>query len=160
KAQEIQPLKLGDKLPDAFWQQEYTIYKDGKTTSQNLAAYKGKLLILDFWATWCSTCYHKFPYLDSLNKVRGENLGLMMVNTIQTKDDLTKIKIRLNKYASGKPFGLPSIYNDQYLVKLFPHGMLSHYVWINKLGIVVAFTGSDFINDTNINLSIARFAKP
>lgn len=156
-AQDVTALKLGDKVPEAFWKQEYSIYKDGKTSSQNLAAYKGKLLILDFWATWCSTCYHKFPYLDSLGRVRGKSLGVIMVNTLNTGDKLDKIKASLDRFTEGKPFGLAGIYNDQYLVKLFPHGMLSHYVWINKLGIVVAFTGSDFINDTNINLSIARF---
>jgi thiol-disulfide isomerase/thioredoxin len=158
-AQDIQPLKLGDKLPETFWQQDYAFYKDGKTVTENLTAYKGKLLILDFWATWCSTCYHKFNYLDSLAKVRGESLGVIMVNTVNTGDKLDKIKGSLNKFTEGKDFGLASIYNDQYLVKLFPHAMLSHYVWINKLGIVVAITGSDFINDNNINLSVARFEK-
>jgi thiol-disulfide isomerase/thioredoxin len=153
-------LKVGDKVPEGFWEREHTIYQNGKTTTTTLAAYKGKLLILDFWATWCSTCYKKLPYLDSLAKTEQNQLGIVMVNTIQTKDDLAKIKSRLTKYLDGKTLGLATIYGDDYLLRLFPHGVLSHYVWINKLGQVAALTNADLVNPTSIALSINRLNKP
>ncbi|TKC10667.1 redoxin domain-containing protein [Pedobacter polaris] len=160
KAQDLKALKLGDKVPEIFWQQEHSVYKNGQIVKQNLSAFKGKLLIIDFWATWCSTCFHKFSFLDSLQKKKSKNLNVLMVNTTKTGDDLSKIKNSISTYSEGKTFSIPTIYDDQYLMSLFPHQMLSHYVWINKLGIVVAYTGSDFVNSTNIELSIARFAKP
>jgi thiol-disulfide isomerase/thioredoxin len=58
-------LKIGDKVP------EITIsnilnYKDstGKpSTSAKISEFKGKLLILDFWATWCTPCIKYLPEL-------------------------------------------------------------------------------------------------
>lgn len=158
-AQEILALKLGDKLPELFWKKEYAIYKDGKTSTQNLSDYKEKLLIIDFWATWCTSCYHKFFFLDSLAKAKPKHFAVLMVNNKQTKDNLQKIKTRLADYAEGRPFGLATVYDDDFLAKLFPHQVVPQYVWVNKLGIVVAITGSDFINEESINNSIARFNK-
>jgi len=37
----------------------------------SLAEYRGKTVILDFWATWCAPCEVQMPVLDSLWKTRG-----------------------------------------------------------------------------------------
>ena len=34
----------------------------------NLKDYQGKLIILNFWATWCAPCKEEMPSLDSLKK--------------------------------------------------------------------------------------------
>jgi thiol-disulfide isomerase/thioredoxin len=42
---------------------------DGKKTSSIesiLAKYKGKLILIDFWATWCAPCRKEMPYLQKL----------------------------------------------------------------------------------------------
>jgi len=51
--------------------------------------YKGKLVILNFWATWCTPCKKEMPSLDSLksNKVL-DNLEIFPINI--GKDNLTK----------------------------------------------------------------------
>jgi hypothetical protein len=42
----IKAFNVGDKLPDSFWKQEHTVYRNGKTGTETLEQYKGKLLIL------------------------------------------------------------------------------------------------------------------
>lgn len=37
--------------------------KNLKGDYQSLSSYRGKIVILDFWATWCSPCKVAFPYL-------------------------------------------------------------------------------------------------
>lgn len=35
----------------------------GSTTTSSLAAYKGKVVLLNLWASWCSTCQEEAPLL-------------------------------------------------------------------------------------------------
>lgn len=37
----------------------------------DLEAYKGKVVYLDFWASWCAPCRRSFPWLDSLDRAHG-----------------------------------------------------------------------------------------
>lgn len=57
---------------------------DGKTISN--ANTKGKVVLLDFWATWCTSCIKAGPTMQSLHTKYGGN-GLMVVgvNAMETK---------------------------------------------------------------------------
>ena len=147
----VKPLKVGDKLPEVFWQQEHTIYQNGKTYTQKLSAHRGKLLILDFWATWCGTCINKFPILQSQQLLHNDALVVLLVNTSSTRDTAEKVAELFNgKKPPHKTFTLPSIINDTYLNSLFPHTSLPHYIWINKTGQIFAITNGEFINDIQL----------
>ena len=43
--------------------------------------YKGKLVILNFWATWCAPCREEMPHLDKLQSIdKLENLKIFPIN--------------------------------------------------------------------------------
>jgi cytochrome c biogenesis protein CcmG/thiol:disulfide interchange protein DsbE len=47
----------------------------------NLGAYKGKVVYLDFWASWCGPCKLSFPYMDNLAYAfPGKDLVVIAVN--------------------------------------------------------------------------------
>lgn len=118
---------------------------------------KGKLVILDFWGTWCGSCIHSFPKLDSLQKKYKNKLQIILVNSITgTGDTRQMIETFLKKWRSktGRPFVLTYAIEDTLLTKFFPHVYLPHYVWIGTDRKVLAITGSDEVTTENINAAI------
>ncbi len=144
----ITDLKVGQKLSDSFWKQEHTFYENGKTVKKTLAEHKGKFLILDFWATWCSSCLSRFPHLDSLQRQFPDKLAIVLVNKVKSDSDTNKVKQTFNAQAKG--LVLNTVIGDEYFAEVFPHWVLPHYVWIGASGSVVGFTGPDFVNETTV----------
>ena len=71
---------------------EEVIFKDIEENEINLANFKGKLLILNFWATWCVPCKEEMPSLDLLqSNSKLNNLKIFPINIGQ--EDLIKSKI-------------------------------------------------------------------
>jgi cytochrome c biogenesis protein CcmG/thiol:disulfide interchange protein DsbE len=71
-------VKAGDKAPD------FSIKADnGKTVTAR--DFGGKLLILNFWATWCQPCVQEVPSLDLLQHQLGPK-GLVVLGVSEDKD--------------------------------------------------------------------------
>ena len=67
------------------------IFKDINQKDVNLDDFKGKLLILNFWATWCSPCREEMPSLDDLQSNSNfNNLKIFPINIGQ--EDISKSK--------------------------------------------------------------------
>ena len=57
---------------------EKIIFKDLNKKDIDLEDYRGKLLILNFWATWCAPCREEMPSLDELHSNdKFKNLMIM-----------------------------------------------------------------------------------
>ena len=71
---------------------EEVIFKDKNQKNVNLNDYKGKLVILNFWATWCAPCREEMPSLDNLQF--NQKLGNLKVFPINIgKENLSKSEI-------------------------------------------------------------------
>jgi len=47
----------------------------------NLAQYKGKVVYVDFWASWCVPCRHSFPWMNKMhNELTDKGLVVIGVN--------------------------------------------------------------------------------
>lgn len=57
---------------------------DGKPFT--LASLKGKVVVLDFWASWCAPCRKSFPFMDGLQKKHAAE-GLKVVGLTLEEDD-------------------------------------------------------------------------
>ena len=80
------------------------IFEDFLGNEINLEDYHGKLVIINFWATWCAPCKKEMPSLDSLYQDNNfKNLQILAVNmeqpnTLKTKnffDDLNIQKLEI-----------------------------------------------------------------
>ena len=147
-------LQIGQEVPNVTLTNLYN-YKDasGKVaTTAKLSDFKGKLLILDFWATWCAPCVAAIPKLENLQKQFEGKLQILPVTYQQEREVLpllTNLKQQKRTLNS-----LPNAFAEKELHKLFPHFYLPHYVWINEKGVVVAITNGKPINELDINKAL------
>ncbi len=67
---------------------EFTLQDDdGKT--HRLSDYRGKVVVLNFWATWCPPCRYEMPAMERAHKkVQGENIVLLAVNVGESEDQV------------------------------------------------------------------------
>lgn len=139
----MKALKIGDKMPNISMPK---ILINGKLHTQQISDYKDKLLILDFWDTFCASCIESFPKLNAVQDTYGSKLQIITI-TYQKEEVVRKFKEK-NKIA--QKFNLPIMIEDQLFKAYFPHRFVSHTVWINK-GVVIAISGSEYINSNVIN---------
>ena len=68
---------------------ENVIFMDKNQKNVNLDDFKGKLVILNFWATWCAPCKEEMPSLDNLqSSAKLNNLKIFPINIGQ--EDISK----------------------------------------------------------------------
>ena len=143
----VKALSIGDAVPDITITNVYNY----PSSTIGLSDLKGKLVILDFWATWCGSCIQTFPEMHDLKKEFGDKLQIIMVNSYYP-DSISKVKSFLDrrKERTGLPFDLTYALQDTILLNMFPYKQIPHDVWINGEGQIVAITGAEEVNSTNI----------
>lgn len=79
KAQTLSPLAKPFSAPDFSLKGE-----DGKT--YRLSDYRGKVVVLNFWATWCPPCREEMPSMERAHqKVKSEMIVILAVNVGETE---------------------------------------------------------------------------
>ena len=75
---------------------ENVIFMDINQKNVNLDDFKGKLIILNFWATWCAPCKEEMPSLDNLqSNTKLNNLKIFPINISQ--ENVPKIESFFNE---------------------------------------------------------------
>jgi peroxiredoxin len=64
--------------------------KDVNGKSLSLHDYRGKVVLLNFWATWCPSCKFEMPSMKTLHKTLG-NKGLAVV-TVNVRESADEVK--------------------------------------------------------------------
>ncbi|HEY6984543.1 MAG TPA: TlpA disulfide reductase family protein [Rhodanobacteraceae bacterium] len=118
---------------------------DGKPRS--LAEWRGKLVLLNFWASWCGPCRDEMPLLDKTQQ-RLADQGLQVVGvandtTAATRDFLAKVPVHYPILVDDPDRGedLSSLFGND-------HAVLPFTVLIGRDGRVVARRAGNFTEAT------------
>jgi len=112
---------------------------NGKTVK--LSDFRGKIVILDFWATWCPPCRRGIPDLISLKKKYGSK-GLEVIGI--SVDEFTRnTKYRVIPFMKQIGINYPVVYGNMQVIRAFGgiQSIPTTFV-INKKGeIIASFVG-------------------
>jgi thiol-disulfide isomerase/thioredoxin len=116
KVDEYASLKLGEPAFDVK-------FKDVDNNEVPLSAYKGKLIYVDLWATWCGPCIAELPAFEQLVKdYEGKNIAFVPVSIDTDLEAWQKFLIKNNMHDTELVINRVDL--DQYKVITIPRYLL------------------------------------
>lgn len=97
----------------------------------NAEQYRGMVIYLDFWASWCDPCKKSFPWMQEMHK-KYERMGLKVIAV-----NLDKKRVLADKFLKRHPADFPLLFDpsgdlaDKYQLA----GMPMSYI-IDRLGVI------------------------
>ncbi len=78
-----------------------------------LSQFSGKVLVLNFWATWCPPCQTEIPdFVSAYNRLRSKGLALIGVSLDRLSPDELKTFVAENKMSYPVAFATEKIMTD------------------------------------------------
>jgi len=99
-ASAARPLQAGDPAPALA-------LRDLDGHALDLAGYRGKVVLLDFWATWCVPCREEIPHLIALQRRYGSR-GLAIIG-ISMDDEEAPVREFRRKYGMNYPVAMGNV---------------------------------------------------
>ena len=105
-----QGASVGQAAPD------FTL-KDFNGNQVSLSDFKGKVVVLNFWATWCGPCREEIPHMDALYKqYKEQGLVVIGINAEANHKNVEKFAeakmsytVLLDGEAQGREYGVTGI---------------------------------------------------
>ena len=124
-------VKVGDTPPTL----DFTLLDGTKITNKNL---KGKVVVLQFTASWCSVCIKEMPHLEKQVWQRFKDDDFILIG-VDLKEDREKVEKFIKKVGVTYPF---TIDEDGELFEAFtlPKSGVTRNIVLNKEGKIIMLT--------------------
>jgi thiol-disulfide isomerase/thioredoxin len=123
--QKLRAAEQGDEIPNCI------IAPSGGVQSIALQKFRGQVVYIDFWASWCGPCAKSFPFLNELDHEFGSRgLKIVGVNMDEKPEDM---KAFLAQYPANFTIAQPP--NEQCALDFSVKAMPSSYL-IDRKGVI------------------------
>jgi thiol-disulfide isomerase/thioredoxin len=140
-----QPLNIGDTIPGRT---SLTVLHDKDLI--RFSDLRGKIVVLEFWATWCGPCIGALQHFEQLQKKYGNRLTVLAISGESSG--------RLRLFIQNKKPALQIISDTAgIMAALFPHRLIPHTVLIDKAGKVQAVTDPANITDSALDRLLSGY---
>jgi peroxiredoxin len=120
----VKTVKHGQPAPDF-------ILKDAAGAGVRLSAFKGKVVLLNFWATWCHGCEMEIPwFVEFENQYKSKGLVVLGVSM---DDDGWKV---VKPYIEEKKVNYPVVLGNKTVAKLYAVGNMPMTLLIDRDGTI------------------------
>ncbi len=129
---------------------DFALKAVGTGETIDLAQYRGKPVIVNFWATWCQPCWVEHPVLTQTSQMLGDKVQFVGV---VFQDDENKIK----SFLQQRGWAYPTLVDQAGKTAIaYGVGGVPETYFLDKNGTIVAkFTGPMSADDIQANLQKA-----
>ena len=150
-------LGMGERVPaEGMPAAEFTL-ADLHGTTQSLSQYRGKVVLLNFWATWCKPCTTEMPAMQAAyDRLREQGFVVLAVNELE---DDEKVRAHIREYKHTFPVLMD---RENRVANLYGVYGLPVSVFIDETGTVRSYIKGGLLTEQKIEDELARIraAKP
>lgn len=115
---------VGSPAPDSLGM-------DNAKRPVHVSDYRGKVVVLTFWASWCGYCLKELPILENLQrKVGSEQIAVIAINTDKDRDKYRTMRRRMKDFQ----LTLTVDANKEGIAEAYGVSGLPHMVLVDKQG--------------------------
>ena len=145
---------MGSRVPTVGIQAEDFRLTDLEGKTQSLSQYRGKIVLLNFWATWCKPCTTEMPAMQaSFDKLRDKDFVVLAVNELE---DDAKVREHIKQYGHTFPVLMD---RDNKVANQFGVFGLPVSVFIDQEGRVQEYIKGGLLTEQKIDETVARIQK-
>ena len=99
--------------------------------SFDLADTRGKVTVINFWATWCTPCVNELPYFEQLHQTYGEDVAIVAIHSSLVTDDV-------DAYLALYDYTIPFALDESGIIESYGGStMLPQTIVLDRAGVVV-----------------------
>ena len=145
---------MGSRVPTVGMQAEDFRLTDLAGKEQSLSQYRGKIVLLNFWATWCKPCTTEMPAMQaSFDKLRDKGFVVVAVNELE---DDARVREHIKQYGHTFPVLMD---RDNKVANQFGVFGLPVSVFIDQDGRVQEYLKGGLLTEQKIDEIVARIQK-
>ena len=121
---------------------------------QSLSQYRGKIVLVNFWATWCKPCTTEMPAMQTIyDKLRDKGFVVLAVNELE---DDAKVREHIKQYGHTFPVLMD---RDNKVANQFGVFGLPVSVFLDEKGVVQEYIKGGLLTEQKIDETVARIQK-